>query len=125
MSKHKHSNYSNMYQTNHDEVKMEVEVAETETVVEPVVDVVVTETVVEPVIEVVETDVPSISTIGTVVDCSKLNIRETPSLKAKIMTVITVGDKVKIIETGSDFEWYHVITSTGVEGFTRREFVKA
>lgn len=135
MSKHKHSNYSNMYQSQQHDVNDIEEIIEETTasnVFVPEVKMepeVVAEVSSDSVVETVETpevsDVPPIPTVGTVVDCSKLNIRQTPSLTAKILTVINVGDTVEITESKSTDEWYHVCTSTGVVGYARREFVMA
>lgn len=135
MSKNKHSNYSNMYQKQPVEVTEPVnDINDIAEIVEEVTanNVFVPEVKMEPesVTDTVDsapevTDVPPIPTVGTVVDCSKLNIRQTPSLSAKILTVINVGDKVEINESKSTDEWYHVCTSAGIVGYTRREFVKA
>ena len=94
---------------------------------------------VEPVAPVAEAVTPEITLIqetvetkpvpelvdGTVVGCSKLNVRSTPSITGDILAVISADSDVKIDVAKSNFEWFHVCTATGIEGYCMRKFVNA
>lgn len=73
--------------------------------------------------EVVETAEPSKTTKGTVVGCSKLNVREQPNATAIIITVISFGSEVEIDESKSNSTWLHVYTASGVEGYCMTQYI--
>lgn len=104
-------NYSKMFQ------------AEPEPVVEPI-----TEPEEIPVImgsiEVVEPE-PEIfePTIGVVVNCTKLNVREQPSAGADIVCVLVALDEVQIDEDESTEDFYKVCTVSGLEGFCMKKYI--
>ena len=63
--------------------------------------------------------------IGTVVGCSKLNVRAKPSTDADILVVLDVNSEVKVDPARSAVGWVKVITAAGVEGFCMRKFISA
>lgn len=84
----------------------------------PVIEETVEE-VVEPVVEpVVKTET------GVVVDCIKLNVRETPNTQAEIVCVINASTNLVIDEAESTEEFYKVCTESGAEGFCMKKFIK-
>ena len=58
-----------------------------------------------------------------VVNATRLNIRESPSMNAKIVAVVPVFTELLIDSDQSDDEWYSVCTASGIEGFCMKEFV--
>lgn len=62
---------------------------------------------------------------GVVVNCSKLNVREEPSIESAVICVLDVMSEIEIDVTKSDNEWVKVHTVTGVEGYCMRKFVDA
>lgn len=61
---------------------------------------------------------------GVVSGCAKLNVRQKPSLKEKVVCVINKGDKVTIEKKGSNKEWLKVKLASGVEGFCMKKFIQ-
>ena len=85
---------------------------------EPIVDVVD----VEPVVEVVEEK----PLVGVVSNCTKLNIRSKPAVKAdepNVVCVVSAGTELIIDESKSNNKWYKVSTADGKEGFCMKDFV--
>ena len=76
------------------------------------------ETVVEPVIEE-----DGDETIGVIVKCERLNVRETASPDATVLTTVPKGAQVKvnILESTNDF--YKVCTEAGVEGYCAKDYI--
>ena len=109
MSKHKdYTRFSN-------QPKTEV----TPAVVEAPVEIPVEEP--EVVTEVVE------NVYGIVDDCKALNVRERPSTKAPIVSIITAGNAVRIIEEESTDEFYKVhveMDNCSVDGFCMKKFIR-
>ena len=62
---------------------------------------------------------------GTVTGELKLNVREEPSLKGKVLCTIPVGARVKIDTEGSTNGWYKVQTKEGVNGFCMKKYISA
>lgn len=62
---------------------------------------------------------------GVVVNCSKLNIREEPTVESNVVCVLDVKSEIEIDVTKSDNEWFKVYTVTGIEGYCMRKFVDA
>lgn len=77
------------------------------------------EQIVEP--EVVEQK-PEI--FGKVVDCSKLNVRQYPTLRADVLCTLVENTEIVIDEDKSTDEFYAICTPTGLEGFCLKKFVK-
>lgn len=61
--------------------------------------------------------------IGVVTDCVKLNIRNKPEDKAKILVVVPVLSELEIDKEKSTDKWYKVTTASGVVGFCMKKFV--
>ena len=60
---------------------------------------------------------------GTVVNCTKLNVRVKPSTSAAPITILPVNTKLNIdIEESTD-EWYKIYTATGVKGYCMKQFI--
>ena len=120
MSRHNYSQYSK--QNNQ---TAEVEIEETDVVVEtaePKVDVV---EVTDVVIENVETVAQPEKVIGVVANCSKLNVRATPDATAEVVCVIDVNSEVEIDVEKTTIDWVSVCTTTGIEGYCMRKFIEA
>lgn len=85
---------------------------------ETVIEAVTEEPVVEPVIEE-----DGDETIGIIVKCERLNVRETASPDATVLTTVPKGAQVKvnIFESTSDF--YKVCTEAGVEGYCAKDYI--
>lgn len=58
---------------------------------------------------------------GVVVNCSNLNVRETPSLNAKILKTIPEGTSVLIIEEKDGWTHYDV---PGCNGWSMSKYIK-
>ena len=88
----------------------------------------VVESVQEELKEVVETvkeepkEVPAVS-FGVVSDCSRLNVRKKPNIKAKVVSVITDKTKVRIDNVASNDEWCKVYVKPEIEGYCMRKYL--
>ena len=71
-----------------------------------------------------EDEITTVTAIGVVVGCEKLNVRETPDSAGKIACVIEKGSQVCIDETASTDEWYKVCAKNGIEGFCMKKFIE-
>ena len=60
---------------------------------------------------------------GTVVGCTRLNVRAKPNIDGMIKGALPVGSKVEIDESKSTNEWYRVTTDSGFEGYCMRKYV--
>lgn len=90
-----------------------------------VVEDVAPETVAEEVTDAVETVVDDHPKYleGTIVGCSKLNIRETPNMNGKIAGVENAGAIVTIFPDESTDEWYSVVTESSLDGYCMKKFI--
>ena len=61
--------------------------------------------------------------IGTVVNCTSLNVRKEPNKNASIMCTIKVSEKVEIDESKSTNEFYKIFNSAGVEGYCMKNYI--
>lgn len=59
-----------------------------------------------------------------VVDCVRLNIRETPDTQAKILTTVNVGVEIVVDGASSDKNWCGVKLPNGLKGYAMRKFLK-
>lgn len=75
--------------------------------------------------EVPVDDAPNvtISMVGVVFDCSKLNVRKYPYTHADVRCVIKAGDQVTIDVDGSTELFYKVRTESGVDGYCMRQYI--
>ena len=60
-----------------------------------------------------------------VVDCVRLNIRETPDTQAKILTIVNVGVEIVVDDTSSDKKWCSVKLPNGLKGYAMRKCLKS
>lgn len=59
-----------------------------------------------------------------VIDCVRLNIRETPDTQAKILTTVNVGVEIIVDDASSDKNWCGVKLPNGLKGYAMRKFLK-
>lgn len=77
----------------------------------------------------IATDIPdrtkpvSEPTFG-VVTCALLNVRETPTKDAKILTKVKQGNEIMIDFSASTDDFYSICTQTGVEGYCMKQFIE-
>lgn len=119
MAKRNYSKYSEKNEQITDVVIENVDTPTDEVVVEnaaPEIDLV------EETVETVA--IPEI-VVGTVINCAKLNVRETPATTAAVVAVLDVASEIKINVAKSNGEWVNVCTATGIEGYCMRKFVNA
>lgn len=65
----------------------------------------------------------SLPTVGVVVNCLKLNIRDKAKDDAYVLCSVPVLSKLMIDDSKSTDEWLSVCTETGVEGFCMKKYV--
>lgn len=74
-------------------------------------------------VELEKHDVPKFKK-GFVVNCEKLNVRESPNKSSKVLDVLTVGSSLEFMELNDKkIDWYKVITNKKVEGYCMKEFI--
>lgn len=61
--------------------------------------------------------------IGKLRDCGKLNVREKPSIDAKILCRLDKTSEVQIEKAESTKEFYKVYTTSGVEGYCMKKYM--
>lgn len=127
MSKHNYSQYSNKKQI--PEIKEEEVIIIDDLVIDEVPVDVKMESVIEPVKPETPKPEPVKSVVqkpvvGTVFNCSKLNVRSKPASDADIVAVLDVNSEVEIDMSRSAKDWYKVCTAAGVDGFCMRKFIK-
>lgn len=72
------------------------------------------------------TEVPAIEPIqvhGKVIECTRLNVRELPDLKATVVTVLTKGAEVLVDVSDERDQWYRICTASGLEGYCMKEYI--
>ena len=87
----------------------------------PVTEGIVVEEPKEPTTEKKQNNTP---TTGVVANCGRLNIRSEASTDAEILDTVKVGGELTITKSKSTKGWYKVKTSSGVEGFCMKDYVK-
>jgi hypothetical protein len=60
---------------------------------------------------------------GTVVGCRRLNVREQMNTEAEVLCVLRAGTVVQVVADEVHDDWYHVFTSTGIEGFCMKKYI--
>lgn len=63
------------------------------------------------------------STVGVVVDCSRLNVRTKPRADAEVVCVIERDSEVMIDEENSTKNFYKICTAVGAEGYCMKQFI--
>lgn len=66
---------------------------------------------------------PDPAIVKAVVTCKRLNVRENPSIKAKVLITVSEGDVIRIIETGKNADWFRAVVND-VRGYVMKEYVK-
>lgn len=61
--------------------------------------------------------------IGIVTDCTRLNVRKLPNVKAEVLCTVNTSDNLEINEKKSTNVFYKVTTSNGVEGYCMKKYV--
>ena len=98
--------------------QLEQRVEVVEETIEKIVEAIEEEVAAEEVTEEVD------SVVVGYVDCrNKLNVRKGPAKNAEVLCEIPNASKVQVNLGKSTLEWYHVITSAGIEGFCMKNFV--
>ena len=69
-----------------------------------------------------EPEVPE-PTVGTVVDCPRLNVRVKPRANADVVCIIERDSKVMIDEENSTENFYKICTEVGIEGYCMKQFI--
>lgn len=77
----------------------------------------------EPQIAEEEVSEPKKQMIGTVMDCSSLNIRSKSNINSEIIATVKAGTELLIDKDESVNEWYKVCTEAGIEGFCMKRYV--
>lgn len=106
MSK-KYTNYSNMAKEEASETVVET-IAEAETKSE---------------IGSVE-EVKTVTVVGVVTDCERLNVRSKPSKTGNVICVVNRDSKLIIDNNASTLDWYKVCAENGAEGYCMKKFIK-
>lgn len=81
-----------------------------------------------PVVEPVVPKEQPKTVVGTVANCTKLNVRTKPSLTANVITVVNAGEKLWIDPAKSNREWFYVAIDNGNQGYNgycMKKFVTA
>lgn len=60
---------------------------------------------------------------GKVAGCSKLNVRQNPTLHSDILCCLEVNTEVEIDEDKSTNDFYAICTPSGREGFCMKKFI--
>ncbi|MBS6180563.1 MAG: SH3 domain-containing protein [Erysipelotrichaceae bacterium] len=68
---------------------------------------------------------PEEPVMAVVIDCRKLNVREEPKADANVVDTIDVNSEIMIDMTESTDEFYKIHTSSGLEGFCMRKYIKS
>ena len=77
----------------------------------------------DPQIAEEEVSKPKKPMIGTVMDCSSLNIRAKSNINSEIIATVKAGTELLIDKDKSVNEWYKVCTEAGIEGFCMKKNV--
>ena len=62
--------------------------------------------------------------VGTVVDCTKLNVRRKPNPISEVVCEIPNAATVLIDDAESTNEFYKICTSAGIEGYCMKKFIE-
>lgn len=60
---------------------------------------------------------------GTIRCCDKLNVREEPTINAKVLCKLDKNSEVTVVKSESTKEFYKVYTSTGVSGYCMKKYL--
>ena len=88
---------------------------------------IVEEAAAEPVEQTIEETPKKESKVGTVHDCTKVNLRRTPIYEpngSNVIAELVLGTAVVIDDEKSTDEFYKVTTEAGLEGYCMRQFIR-
>lgn len=88
--------------------------------VEEIIEEVVAETPVEVPVEESKCEF----VVGTVVGCSRLNVRKEPTTIAEVICTVPVWSEVQICTIHDHDLWYHIYTAAGQEGYCMKQFIE-
>lgn len=75
--------------------------------------------------ETVET-VPLPATVeGVVVNCAKLNVRESATVESNVVCVLDAMSEIEIDVNKSTENWFYIYTAIGAEGYCMRQYIEA
>lgn len=74
-------------------------------------------------LNIIQNPEPAEPIVGTVTNCVRLNVRETPIITAKVLSEININSQLIIDETESTEEWFKVYTESGIAGFCMKKFI--
>lgn len=74
--------------------------------------------------EDVETENEAVSINGVVDNCQAVNLREYPSVTSESLAVLQKGSVVEIDINESTDEFYKVFTSSGIDGYMMKKYVR-
>ena len=60
---------------------------------------------------------------GIVANCDRLNVRKNPHRGSTVLTITEEDDTVEIDLSKSTKNWYYVVTESGVEGYSMRDYI--
>ena len=60
---------------------------------------------------------------GTVVNCTKLNLRAEPNSDAEILCELPCYTEVEVDKAASTEKFYKVCTATGMEGYCMKDYI--
>lgn len=75
--------------------------------------------------ETVETVTLPETVEGFVVNCAKLNVRESASIRSSVVCVLDVMSDIRVDVNRTTDKWVYVYTATGLEGYCMREYIDA
>lgn len=70
-----------------------------------------------------ETVISAVYSSGIVDGTSRLNIREEPNTKAKVLTIVPKFSELRVNEHESTKDWCKVLTQNDIEGYCMRQYV--
>jgi len=71
----------------------------------------------------IDTSIHVSETVGVVTNCVAVYVRKTPSLVGDILGVLNIATSVTINKILSNDEFYSVMTSEGIRGYCKKEFI--
>lgn len=77
----------------------------------------------EPVVDEVDKTPEKTDVAAMVTGCTRLNVREEPNAKAKVVATIPVKSEVIVDLTCSTDEFYKVCNAAGITGFCMRKYI--
>lgn len=64
------------------------------------------------------------SVLGTVTNCDRLNVRQSPNITSKVLTAVTKNTELLVEDINESGDFYKVITPMGIDGYCKKDYVK-